>query len=193
MPKIDRQTVLVVDIESTCWKNHKIPQRQRNEIIEVGICTLGIFTGDIDEEQGILIQPTESKLSGFCTELTGITQTMLDEEGGTFEDACATLVGDYDAQNRLWVSWGNYDRRMFQQQCERRGVAYPFAEQHLNLKNLFANIYGNRLGMKAALDKIKLPLQGRHHRGVDDAMNIARIMSYMLDKHGYDLLDSFWE
>ncbi|MEO0595817.1 MAG: 3'-5' exonuclease, partial [Chloroflexota bacterium] len=156
-------------------------------------CKLGIFTGDIDNERGILIQPTESKLSDFCTELTGITQTMLDEEGVSFDDACAELVGDYDAKSRLWVSWGNYDRRMFQQQCERRGVEYPFADQHCNLKNLFANIYGNRLGMKAALDKIKLPLKGRHHRGVDDAVNIASILSFMLDKHGYDLLDSFWE
>jgi hypothetical protein len=32
-----------------------------------------------------------------------------------------------------------------------------------------------------------------HHRGDDDAHNIARILAYLLDTYGQDLLDSFWE
>lgn len=190
---IDRTTLLVVDIEATCWKNHAIPDGMRNEIIEIGICRLAVATGEITNPRGILVQPTESKVSAFCTQLTSITPQMLADDGIAFADACAIVKSDYQAQKRLWVSWGNYDRRMFQNQCQRRDIAYPFSEQHLNLKNLFANIYGNRLGMNAALDKIKLSLEGRHHRGVDDAVNIARILRFMLDKHGQDLLDSFWE
>ncbi|GAB5490414.1 MAG: 3'-5' exonuclease [Phototrophicaceae bacterium] len=190
---IERDTVIIVDIESTCWKDKKNPANQRSEIIEIGICTYEIASGKIDNQRGILVQPTESEVSPFCIELTSISAEMLANEGISFESACSLLKTDYQSNNRLWLSWGNYDRRMFMEQCERRGIDYPFADNHCNLKNLFANIYGNRLGMKAALNKIKLDLQGTHHRGVDDAHNIARILHFMLETHGHDLLESFWE
>ena len=118
---------------------------------------------------------------------------MLDEQGISFEDACQQVQSDYTAHDRLWISWGNYDRKMFQKQCERRGVDYPFSYNHCNLKDLFGNIYVNRIGMAAALKKIGLELEGTHHRGDDDAYNIARILRYMVETHGLDLLDSFWD
>lgn len=190
---IERDTVIVVDIESTCWEKKQIPPNQRSEIIEIGICTYEIATGKIDNRRGILVKPIESDVSQYCTDLTHITIDMLTSEGISFESACEVLRAEYKSYNRLWLSWGNYDRRMFMEQCQRRNIDYPFTDNHCNLKGLFANIYGNRLGMKAALDKIKLNLQGTHHRGVDDAHNIARILHFMLETHGIDLLDSFWD
>lgn len=189
---IERDTVVIVDVESTCWKNNIAPEGQRSEIIEIGICTLELVNRKIDKKGSIFVTPTESSISPFCTELTTITPEMITQRGIPFADACQILRDDYASKNRLWISWGNYDRRMFMEQCDRRKIDYPFTERHCNLKGLFANIYGNRLGMKAALDKIKLDLQGTHHRGDDDAYNIARILAYLLDTHGQDLLDGFW-
>jgi inhibitor of KinA sporulation pathway (predicted exonuclease) len=189
---IERDTLVIVDIESTCWKNNNAPDGQSSEIIEIGICSLEFASGDIDDKRSIFVKPTESTISPFCTELTTITPELVFREGIAFEAACQILQDEYATKNRLWLSWGNYDRRMFIEQCARRNVEYPFSENHCNLKNLFANIYGNRLGMKAALNKIKLDLQGTHHRGDDDAYNIARILAYLLDTHGQDLLNNFW-
>jgi hypothetical protein len=41
----------------------------------------------------------------------------------------------------------------------------------LNVKTLFALAWGLRreLGMRRALERLELPLEGTHHRGVDDA------------------------
>lgn len=189
---IERETVIIVDIESPCWKNHKNPPNERSEIIEIGICTYHIPSGAISGKNSIFVTPIESKVSPFCTELTTITPDLLEAQGTSFEDACQKLKVDYQAHKRLWMSWGNYDRRMFIEQCKRREIDYPFSDNHCNLKSLFANIYGNRLGMKAALDKIDLDLQGTHHRGDDDAHNIARILDKLITIHGIDLLDSFW-
>ena len=191
--QIEHDTVVIVDIESTCWKNHNTPDGERSEIIEIGICTLEIETLQIDNKRSVFVKPTESTISPFCTELTTITPELVFRKGIAFDAACQMLQDDYRTKNRLWLSWGNYDRRMFMEQCSRRGIDYPFHENHCNLKGLFANIYGNRLGMKAALNKIGLDLQGTHHRGDDDAHNIARILAYLLDAHGQDLLDSFLE
>jgi len=189
---IERDSIIVVDIESTCWKNHKNPPDERSEIIEIGICRYEPESGDISDKRSIFITPTESTVSKFCTKLTTITQEILDEKGISFEDACQTVQNDYQTANRLWLSWGNYDRKMFTKQCERREVEYPFSDNHCNLKNLFANIYGNRIGMAAALRKIGLELEGIHHRGDDDAYNIARILRHMVETHGIDVLESFW-
>ena len=67
----------IIDLEATCWKG-PVPEGQVNEIIEIGICQLDVNTGEISKNKGILIQPQRSEVSPFCTELTTITQELLD-------------------------------------------------------------------------------------------------------------------
>jgi inhibitor of KinA sporulation pathway (predicted exonuclease) len=189
---IECDTVVVVDVESTCWENEKAPSGEISEIIEIGVCTLDIESGTPVNKRSIFVKPTMSKISPFCTQLTTITPEMVDEHGVSFVDACAILRDDYQTESRLWVSWGNYDRRMFVEQTERMGIDYPFSDNHCNLKNLFANFYGKRMGMERALSTIDLELEGTHHRGADDAWNIARILAFLLKQHGQELLETFW-
>lgn len=53
-----------------------------------------------------------------------------------------------------------------------------FLYRHINIKSLLAIIYAlpDEIGMAQALDLLELPLEGIHHRGGDDAWNIARIL-----------------
>ena len=37
-----------------------------------------------------------------------------------------------------------------------------------------------RYGMAKALQLVGLPLEGTHHRGIDDARNIAKLLPYIL-------------
>jgi inhibitor of KinA sporulation pathway (predicted exonuclease) len=187
---IQRDVVVIVDIESTCWE-HDAPAGEQSEIIEVGVCTLDVNTLTRADKRSLIIKPTESSVSAFCTKLTTITPEMV-EDGIDFADACRILQADYDTDNRLWVSWGNYDRRMFIEQTKRRDILYPFSDNHCNLKNLFANFYGRRMGMETALEKINLELEGTHHRGDDDAWNIAAILAHLIQENGRDVLSSFW-
>lgn len=48
----------------------------------------------------------------------------------------------------------------------------------MNAKSVFTEAYGlrKRPGMAQALEIAGLPLDGRHHRGVDDAWNIAALV-----------------
>jgi len=52
---------------------------------------------------------------------------------------------------------------------------------HINVKNMLALIqnWETEVGM-ATLDKLGLPLEGTHHRGVDDAWNIAKILAGLI-------------
>ncbi len=193
MSVISRDKIIVVDIEATCWKNHQNPPGQHNEIIEIGVCLLDTLTYTTSHKQSILVKPTRSTVSAFCTELTTLTQEQVDA-GLCFGEACDTVIRDYAAKRYLWGSWGTYDRKLFQRQCGAYGVNYPFSHHYVNIKKLFAKLENRhkQIGMTRALDKIGLPVEGVHHRGDDDAWNTSRILAHLLEKHGHAILDNNW-
>ncbi|MDX1993622.1 MAG: 3'-5' exonuclease [bacterium] len=190
---LQRDYLVVVDVEATCWKDNKNPPGEQSEIIEIGVCLLNLETLERGDRRSLLLKPTRSKVSPFCTELTSITPEMV-EDGMSFAEACAILESDFGTKNRLWGSWGGYDQKMFAAQCPSFGVPYPFAEQHVNLKTLFAEKLSLKraVGMASALQMVGFPLDGKHHRGDDDAWNIARLTGYVLTKHP-DALAAFYE
>ena len=180
---LERDVIVIVDVESTCWERH-VPNGQTSEIIEIGVCLYEVKTHQRSDKRSILVKPTFSKVSPFCTKLTTLTQEMVDT-GISFADACAILQDHYRASERVWGSWGDYDRRMFHDQCQMMGVAYPFSAAHLNIKQRFANLTApKRLGMARALQYAGFALDGTHHRGDDDAWNIAKLVRYMHEQYG---------
>jgi inhibitor of KinA sporulation pathway (predicted exonuclease) len=166
----------VVDVEATCWQDGP-PDGQVSEIIEIGLTTVDLSLGQRIGRHRILVRPQRSAVSAFCTELTGLTQAEV-EAGISFAAACRRLASEHQAGSRPWASWGDYDRHQFLRQCRASGSEYPFGAGHTNAKAVFARIHGlrKRPGMAAALAIAGLPLEGRHHRGEDDAWNIAALV-----------------
>lgn len=177
--KLDK--IIVIDVEATCW-NTAPPQGMTNDIIEFGICLLDIHSGEISDNRGILVIPERSEISDFCTELTTITPEMIRNEGISFREACSIIKKEYDGQSRAWASFGAYDLKHIQRQCSELGVGYPLGPSHINVKTLFAlkNKLGHEKGMDGALQHLRIELEGTHHRGVDDAKNIAKILRTLL-------------
>jgi inhibitor of KinA sporulation pathway (predicted exonuclease) len=103
-------------------------------------------------------------------------------QGVTLRKACEILQSRYDVRNRTWASYGDYDREQFERECASFKVPYPFGPTHLNVKALFSLIYGMsyEVGMSKALQILNIPLEGTHHRGHDDAWNIAAILAELL-------------
>jgi|SRR6185436_1215131 len=169
--------VLVIDVESTCWEPPEYqPRDQISEIIEIGIAVVDIKTLEISDNTSILVRPQNSKISDFCTKLTTLTQEQVDR-GVTFQEACSILRKDYHSADRTFISWGDYDRKMFEKNCRDYNIKYLFGPRHHNLKNAFTLLHGldRELGMDVALKFLNFKLEGTHHRGIDDAKNIAAI------------------
>ncbi len=120
--------ILIIDLEATCW-NDRPPRGQESEIIEIGVCIMNAKTGKISQNEGILVKPQFSKVSPFCTELTSITQQMLDNEGVLLEDALDILRAEYDSEDLTWASYGNYDLNMLQNQARRFNLDYPLSDE----------------------------------------------------------------
>jgi inhibitor of KinA sporulation pathway (predicted exonuclease) len=176
--KLDQ--IIIIDVEATCWPGAP-PEGQESEIIEIGLCLLDIASGQRLEKRSILVKPTRSKVSEFCTQLTTLTPKEV-KKGVSFEQACAILEQEYLSKRRIWASYGEYDHDLFRRQCESRRVSYPFSKGHINVKTLFAIMHAlpYEVGMVRALEIMGLELEGTHHRGHDDAWNIANILSKLL-------------
>ena len=176
--KLDQ--IIVVDVEATCWENRPT-ENEASEIIEIGLCVVDVQRHERIAREGLLVRPTHSRVSPFCTRLTTLTQTQVDQ-GLLFTEACQRLAQHYHTTQRTWASWGDYDQRQFEWQCQRERVQYPFGPTHLNIKNLFAlaEKLEHEASLDRALDHYGMKYEGTPYRGVDDAWNIAGLLVQLL-------------
>ncbi|CCH30960.1 hypothetical protein BN6_36650 [Saccharothrix espanaensis DSM 44229] len=179
VPAVENALLNVVDVEATCWDGQP-PPGQPSEIVEIGLTVVDLASGTRVGKHRVLVRPRRSTVSAFCTELTGLTQAEVDT-GLSFAEACRLLATEHDAGTRPWASWGDYDRNQFTRQCQATGTRYPFGRVHTNAKVAFTAAHGlrKRPGMSQALEIAGLPLEGRHHRGEDDAWNIAALVLHL--------------
>jgi inhibitor of KinA sporulation pathway (predicted exonuclease) len=179
--------LLVVDLEATCWTDARWP-RSDMETIEFGAALVDMAHLTILDARSWFIRPrVHPELSAFCIDLTGITQAEVNR-GISFEE----LQGELTAwlvpyRERLgWASWGNYDRYQLEADAARLGLRPPLADTpHVNLKKCFAKchrIKGTRPSVRRAMELCGLTFEGRPHRGVDDARNIARLLPWLLGR-----------
>lgn len=130
----------------------------------------------VQKADTFLIKPIRSTVSPFCTELTTLTNDLLEKEGMSFGKAIDQIQTKYNPRQSTWASWGDYDRSMLKKSCAEYNVPYPFGKTHLNIKSAAALLLGEReRGMLQVLAHLGLTHDGTHHRGLDDALNIAKI------------------
>ncbi|BAT56051.1 exonuclease, RNase T and DNA polymerase III [Nostoc sp. NIES-3756] len=176
---------LIVDLEATCSDDGSIP-RHEMEIIEIGAVMLNRKTWAIDSEFQQFIQPIRNpQLTKFCTQLTSIRQEDVNQ-APIFIEAISRFKEWINSSfnHHIFCSWGDYDKNQFIQDCKFHNIPYPFGTEHINIKKEFSEYLGvsKRFGMAQALQYLGMELIGTHHRGIDDARNIAAIYKYMKTK-----------
>ncbi|WP_075256806.1 3'-5' exonuclease [Herbaspirillum camelliae] len=174
---------LVVDLEATCSDDGSISLEEM-EIIEIGACWANEW-GVILHRFQHFVRPLERPvLTPFCMALTGISQRDVDQ-ASLFPVAARALsefASHFAEPGATWLSWGTYDMKQIAREIVRHDIASPLAMPHQNGKNMFAKAQriGKEVGMAKACELAKIPMEGLHHRGLDDAVNIARLMPWVL-------------
>lgn len=176
------ENYLIIDFEATCCNQNTVP-RQEMEIIEFGAVMMrGADYNVLSEFQTFVRPQRHPKLTPFCKKLTSIQQQHVDN-AATFPQ----VIDDFKQwlfhyQNYVFCSWGDYDRHQLLQDCRYHNVPYPINAPHLNVKKQFAQQQNlsKSLGLGQAIEYVGLSFAGTHHRGIDDAKNIARLMPYIL-------------
>ena len=168
----------VIDVEATCWDDVTPGGDDSvSDIIEIGITRILMPDKVMVDSKAIIVKPTNSEISEFCTKLTTLTPKYVDTFGVSFADAIEMLRGpEYKVHRNMWASWGDYDKNIFQRQCKREGIRYPFNNNHLNVKSLFCWKYGSNMGLGKAIPYMNMDFDGTAHRGIDDSINIAKIL-----------------
>lgn len=171
---------IVVDLEATCWENMR--NTSHMETIEIGAVQLARSFGPILDTFTCFVRPVvEPKLSDFCQRLTSIRQKDVDQ-AGYFWSAFPRFLEWIGEEPFVLCSWGAYDLNQLRLDCQRHGIPFPSSfKQHVNLKKEFAQLKRVKsCGMAHALELVGIPLEGKHHRALDDARNIANLAMLLL-------------
>ncbi|MBW4695851.1 MAG: exonuclease domain-containing protein [Lyngbya sp. HA4199-MV5] len=175
---------LVLDLEATCCDQETI-KRHEMEIIEIGAVMVESQGLNITDEFQTFIKPIRYPiLTKLCKSLTSITQEQVDQAPGYVEASVLLKQWLSNYPNAVFGSWGDYDRNQFKQDSKFHNVPFPIAYPHVNLKQLFSEAQGlpKRYGMAEALQLARIALEGTHHRGIDDARNIAKLLPFILGR-----------
>lgn len=181
--------LVVLDFEATC-DDFAPPTPQ--EIIELPSVVLRLDPARIGAEHESFVRPVRHPaLTPFCRSLTGITQAEVDA-APTFPDAFAAHQAwlrdqglPLEGGDWAFLTCGDWDlKTMLPRQLETSELEAPPAYRRwINLKVAFREVTGRRGGgMPAMLRSLELELEGRHHRGIDDCRNLARIALALLDR-----------
>ncbi|XP_011476202.2 ERI1 exoribonuclease 2 [Oryzias latipes] len=195
--------LIVIDFESTCWREKNTSSQ---EIIEFPAVLLNTSTGDIDSEFHTFVQPQEHPtLSEFCTELTGITQVQVEaglplqiclsrftrwlqslqlEMGFTFPNKQQGSSSSLSTQKLCtFLTWSDWDLGVcLQYECKRKQLHKPDVFNNwIDLRSTYRLWYNRKpKGLNGALQDLGLQFDGREHSGLDDARNTARLAAKMM-------------
>jgi 3'-5' exoribonuclease 1 len=172
---------VVIDLEATCCDDDSFP-RDETEIIEIGAVLVdGPTLAPLSEFQTFVRPVRHRTLTAFCTKLTTITQADVDT-APRFPQAIAALAAFLKDRDALFCSWGGYDKNQFRRDAQRHRVSLPLGERHINMKETFSRRLGEsrQYGTGQALRRLGLSFSGTHHRAIDDARNIARLLPFVL-------------
>ncbi|XP_078417154.1 ERI1 exoribonuclease 3-like isoform X1 [Cetorhinus maximus] len=165
---------LVLDFEATCDKQMIKPQ----EIIEFPILKLHGRTLEIESEFHTYVQPVvHPELTSFCTELTGIVQSMVD--GKPTLPQALQMVDDWMQEeglldpkvNSIFVTCGDWDlKTMLPGQCQYLGLPVPdYFKKWINLKKAYSFAMGNypKNGLPFMIKEMNLQHIGKLHSGIE--------------------------
>ncbi|XP_032419895.1 ERI1 exoribonuclease 2 [Xiphophorus hellerii] len=195
--------LIVIDFESTCWREKN---NYGQEIIEFPAVLLDTSSGEVESEFHTYVQPQEHPvLSEFCTELTGITQVQVEagvplqiclsrfnrwvqnlqlEKGVMFpnkQQACS--ASDESQKLCTFLTWSDWDLGVcLQYECKRKQLHKPdVLSSWIDLRSTYRLFYSRKpKGLNGALQDLGIQFSGREHSGLDDARNTARLAVRMM-------------
>ena len=177
--------ICILDFEATCWDGSN-----DHEIIEFPSVMLKWEGTEITEvgRIQIYVKPkTNPVVSPFCESLTGITQEIVDG-GVDLKTALKTHTQwmlEFAPHSQIMiVTCGNWDlKTMLPMDLKNTGLkADAVYSRWVNIKALFTEITKkNGCPMTGMLKYFNLEIEGRHHSGIDDCHNIARIFMKLVE------------
>lgn len=191
--------IFVLDFEAQCVNGSKLPVQ---EIIEFPVVPINLKTFKIEEPIfHYYIKPVVvPELTEFCRNLTGITQEQVNN--GVILEKALELFEEFLNKNgfngKKWVfcTCGEWDlNSCLKREASKKKIPLPdFFRRWINIKRVFQECLKleHQVGMPTMLKMLGLELDGRHHSGIDDSRNIAKIAIELVKQKGVDFSAKKW-
>jgi len=178
---------IIFDLEATCWEHPRPTHKQ--EIIEIGAVLVDEYahaTAIFNEFIQPIYHPT---LSPFCKELTSIQQEDVAQAKLFPEviEAFQEWIGYFDDEEYLLCSWGFFDKKILINNCDLHQLDDEWLDPHISVKHQYKDVkkLSRAIGLKRAVEKEGFEFTGTHHRGIDDAHNLAKVFGKYFDEWVY--------
>jgi inhibitor of KinA sporulation pathway (predicted exonuclease) len=173
-----------LDLELNTKNDGSIPK-----IIEVGISVGKPEDPDNIQSFNWYLDPQEP-ITPFITELTGITDEIIQEKAVSHETAAkeiGEIIKSYDCYINPIV-WGQGDATELKSEFKERNIHFPFFGNRIfDVKTLYVfrqMVKGNspKSGLGRAMRNCGLQFIGTPHRAICDAENTLRFFFYYINK-----------
>ncbi|MBC8338608.1 MAG: exonuclease domain-containing protein [Rhodospirillales bacterium] len=186
-----RKTIAVFDLEFTAWEgslqNGWSATGEEKEVVEIGAIQLADDEGLMETGafQALVKPVINPGLSEYFVNLTGITQARLEADGLDFADGLEAFREFIGEDTRAVYCYGR-DWNVLGQDCERRGLLFPFPQDlFFNARDLMArHVNSDFAGMESNTlpDALGFPPPGVSHQAVDDCRCIAGALRFLRNK-----------
>lgn len=164
------------------------PPNGVNEIIEIGALRFNAFGEELGRFNEFIKPTVNPLLSPFCRKLTKINQSDIDT-ARTYPYVIRDFLewGEIEEEDTYLISWGENDKKFFKDDCYLHKIDADWAEKHVNLKPYHRELkkLNNGVGLKKAVQMEGFEFTGISHRGIDDAINLARVFVKHIDEWSF--------
>lgn len=178
------QNYFALDLELNNKKDRTIPK-----IIQVGIAIGSPLRPEDIQSYSWFLDP-EDPIEPFITELTGITDDIIQEKSVSHE-VVAQEFGELLKVNNVFpnpITWGQGDAEELKNEFRARNIDFPFfGRRIIDVKTIyvFLEMVNGRSpagGLSKSMGRYKIPFNGKSHRADVDAVNTLRFYFYLLQR-----------
>jgi inhibitor of KinA sporulation pathway (predicted exonuclease) len=157
---------------------------QLSEIVEIGACKVDLKSKIITDQFQMYISPR----SGYVGKSTRKFINMKKED---LKKAVPFHIGieqfsEWLGEKYFLCSWGKDDKFHFINQCVRNKINLNWLMNYNDIQQRIGKILAinvkNQLGLNNALDLAGIEPVGKAHRGIDDAINTAKLLIKFADE-----------
>jgi DNA polymerase III epsilon subunit-like protein len=173
-----------LDLELNNKKDRTIPK-----IIQVGAAIGSPLRPEDIQSYSWFLDP-EEPITPFITELTGITDEIIQEKSVSHE-VVAQEFGELLKVNNVFpnpITWGQNDAEELKNEFRVRNIDFPFfGRRIIDVKTIyvFLEMVNGRSpagGLSKSMGRYKIPFNGKSHRADVDAVNTLRFYFYLLQR-----------
>lgn len=167
----------IIDLEATCWATDQEKGSQKQEIIQIGLAEFDQQTFEY-ELFSYYIKPQYSTVSQYCVDLTGITSDTL-KDSPNYKTLWPEIREKHNLSKRVWMSWGDWDKKMFAANHSIYHLSSGMNSRHLNLKLLVTLMKGlpKEFGESEAGLQFSpaITFEGSPHNALNDVRHSAKM------------------